>query len=272
MIRYPVSIALVIWLACAVRPAVAVSFDCGKATTNVERAICADPVLSQLDDDLQRIFHASRASLSDQYGSALIADQKNWIVERNRACGAAAPDAVACLRKSYEDRIKAVSVFKLNSPYGMLRYHIIDGGRPDPIQSVRELFDQTFKIDGPLRRAIKCGTTTDNRFCPGLEPPGAQNTVIIEWGSGGGAVGFTGRYRSLLTDMDEGSGHFTNPVVALDFEVNVELGRAPAGESVTDIEVSLTGIAPLARKLPPLKGLPKARPCIGEPLGESECS
>jgi uncharacterized protein YecT (DUF1311 family) len=266
-------VVVAICLAFVFRPAGAASFDCGKATTNVERAICADTALSKLDDDLQRIFHASRASLSDQDGPALTADQKTWIVERDRACGAASPGATACLRKSYEHRIKAVSVFKLNSPYGVLRYHVVGGDEPDPIHLIGELFDQTFKIDGPLRRAIKCGTTTDDRFCPGLEPPDARNTVFIEYGSAGGAVGFGARYRSLLTDMHDGSGHFTNPVVALDFEYNVDRVMTPEGVPVSDIKVSLTGMAPLARKLPPIKGFPKAGPgCFGEALGESGCS
>jgi uncharacterized protein YecT (DUF1311 family) len=277
MLRYPVSVALAICLAFVFRPAGAASFDCGKATTNVERAICADPALSKLDDDLQRIFHASRSSLADRDAPTLIAAQKNWIAERDRTCGGAVSDAAACLRKSYEDRIKAVRMFRLNSPYGVLRYHVVDGEEPDPVHVIGELFDQTFKVDGPLRSAIKCDTSTDDRFCPGLERPGAQNTVFIEYGSAGGAVGFGARYRSLLTDMDEGSGHFTNPVVALDFELDfeysVERVRTPEGVPVSDIEVSLTGLAPLARKLPPLKGLPKAGPgCFGEPLGESKCS
>ena len=50
---------LVIFLFCLmVSPLFAASFNCSKATTETEIAICADPELSALDEDLGFIYSA----------------------------------------------------------------------------------------------------------------------------------------------------------------------------------------------------------------------
>lgn len=267
MIRHLWPAAAVIALAFVCRPSCAASFDCAKAATKVESAICADPVLSKRDDDLQRVFHASRSTLAEQDVPQLVAEQKKWIAERDRTCGAvsSAADATDCLRKSYDGRIKAVSALRLNSPYGVLRYHIVGNENPDPVHLIAELFDQTLNRDGPLRGQIKCNNTDADKVCQGLAVPDVGNTVIIEYGSGGAATGFGARYRTLLTDEDGGSGHFTNPVAALDFEYVDDQVMTPDGDAVSDIKVSMTGMAPLPAKLPHLTGFPESSGCFGCP-------
>jgi uncharacterized protein YecT (DUF1311 family) len=256
-----------LWLGLAMigcHTAAGASFDCGKTSTAVERTVCANADLSKLDDALARIFAVDRAvHLPDVDMAALVRTQKQWIVERDR-CSATAPEAIMvdCLKSSYESRIKAISKLKLTTPYGVLRYHLVDAGEFEPVGLIAELFSETFNRDGPLKRDIKCNNTTAESFCPGLATPTASNTVMIDHGSGGWATGFAALYRSLLTDGAVGIGHFTNPVVALDFEF-VDDRSEPEGIVADDITVSLTGMAPLASRLPHLKGLPEASGCFG---------
>jgi uncharacterized protein len=78
----------------------AASFDCAKASSFVEKAICSDKELSGMDDQLARLYKAARGAASN---AALEAEQKAWLSSRDQC-----PDA-ACLKKAYADRIAALS-------------------------------------------------------------------------------------------------------------------------------------------------------------------
>lgn len=85
--------------------AAAAGFPCSKAATPTEKAICADPALSALDERLSASYRAALDRLSGASpeegvaGAAVKADQRAWLRERD-ACGADAP----CLRRAYEGR------------------------------------------------------------------------------------------------------------------------------------------------------------------------
>ena len=73
----------------------AASFPCEKASTEVERTICKDKELSDLDEYLGRYYSAARAELRHA-NVCLATDQKAWLGGVRDAC----KDA-ACLKKSY---------------------------------------------------------------------------------------------------------------------------------------------------------------------------
>ena len=75
----------------------AASFDCGKASTFVEKAICTDKQLSGLDDQLAGLYKAGRAAAANS--ATLEADQKAWL---------------EALVHQTEERIK----FSINATYG----------------------------------------------------------------------------------------------------------------------------------------------------------
>src|SRR5262249_33022035 len=85
---------------CAIVPAgdaTAASFDCAKATTAVEKMICADPALSQADERLAEAYkQAMSATLASQSSRRA---QFRWLADRNEAKTAAA------LLDSYQRRI-----------------------------------------------------------------------------------------------------------------------------------------------------------------------
>jgi uncharacterized protein YecT (DUF1311 family) len=74
----------------------AASFDCRRASTEVERLICADHAVSGLDDVLALAYGFESQSDDTE---ALRASQKSWLAERNRCRDR------ACLIARYEQRI-----------------------------------------------------------------------------------------------------------------------------------------------------------------------
>lgn len=88
-----------------VLPADAASFNCHKARTESEKAICAKPTLNMLDQRMGNVFRTLLARVGhsgqrDQF----IADQQFWLGVRD-GCNAEAD----CLRVAYHDRIKELN-------------------------------------------------------------------------------------------------------------------------------------------------------------------
>jgi uncharacterized protein len=55
-----VGLAALIGLGLAASPSVAASFDCAKAGTPTEKAICKDPVVSKLDEEVAAAFKTAQ--------------------------------------------------------------------------------------------------------------------------------------------------------------------------------------------------------------------
>lgn len=81
----------------------AASFDCGKAATFVEKAICSNPALGALDEALSANY---RRMLAADIGKGarhdLRASQRVWIADRNRCA------TVRCIEAMYRERLDAV--------------------------------------------------------------------------------------------------------------------------------------------------------------------
>ena len=86
----------------------AASFDCTKATTETEKAICNDPELSALDDRLSGVYVKGRQVTKNVSGSNLKIqnDQIDWLNKRNQ-CG---PET-SCLLNAYQTRIEELKEF-----------------------------------------------------------------------------------------------------------------------------------------------------------------
>lgn len=83
-------LALLLWLMASIAPAHAAGLDCKKAASATERAICADPALSQLDDALARAYADAMANVPQPIGLRDL--QRDWIVRmRDKATVAALP-------------------------------------------------------------------------------------------------------------------------------------------------------------------------------------
>ena len=81
----------------------AVSFDCSKASTFVEKEICADPLLGQLDDALSENYkYMLAANIGDGARKDLKAMQKKWLSERNKCTNN------KCLTNAYRKRVDEI--------------------------------------------------------------------------------------------------------------------------------------------------------------------
>lgn len=80
------------------------SFDCGRAVTQTEFAICASDDLAQLDVALSRAYARSRAGLVGAARIRLREQQRAWLTRRDRCRGGA-----ACLAEQMSARIAALS-------------------------------------------------------------------------------------------------------------------------------------------------------------------
>lgn len=67
--------------ACAAAP----SFDCAKARSAVEKAICADPALAERDASIARHYQAARKAFDTSAAAALAQDQRYFIGSRDAA-------------------------------------------------------------------------------------------------------------------------------------------------------------------------------------------
>jgi len=80
----------------------AAGFDCNKASTLVEKAICSDSELSKLDDLLMISYKEALGNISDT--DKLKSEQRDWLSNTRNKC----QDA-DCLKRAYNKRISAIN-------------------------------------------------------------------------------------------------------------------------------------------------------------------
>jgi len=81
----------------------AASFDCGKATSEVEKIICSSDELSKLDESLNKAF--LEALRRTDIKKRTIESQRQWLKNKRNACQNA-----ECLKEAYETRIKELGL------------------------------------------------------------------------------------------------------------------------------------------------------------------
>lgn len=79
----------------------AASFDCAKASSKVEKMICADPELSKRDSELGSSYSTALKTVSNPFELRL--QQREWIKERNLC------DNEDCLKSVYQKRIDEIA-------------------------------------------------------------------------------------------------------------------------------------------------------------------
>lgn len=127
--------------------AYAASFNCSKAGTAVEKAICADPELSDLDERLGASYKKALSTAANE--SELRTAQKDWLKNvRNKCSGA------ACLKQAYAARVSELNEVTTTSPKLLSvagHYTRYDEGQPDKHPSnitVRALTEGRVQVQG----------------------------------------------------------------------------------------------------------------------------
>jgi uncharacterized protein YecT (DUF1311 family) len=77
-------------------------FDCTRARTAVEKAICGSEVLQVFDGELTRAYAEFRA----RYGEAAVAEQRAWLARRDSRCPAGAADFADCVAEVSRTRVR----------------------------------------------------------------------------------------------------------------------------------------------------------------------
>lgn len=104
----------------------AAGFDCNKAHSMVEKTVCADAALSQLDSQLASSFHKAMATAPSD--TSLLRVQRDWLKQRD-ACD----DNKACLTWNYQQRLSALASGKgtqAPSPTRWQQRWKLDSGNP----------------------------------------------------------------------------------------------------------------------------------------------
>ncbi|MBQ0821475.1 lysozyme inhibitor LprI family protein [Microvirga terrae] len=89
-----------LWMAAASQAAQAASFDCAKARTPDEKAICADRGLNDQDVEMAVLYTQLKPLLGMGARGDMEDAQAAWL-KRREACG----EDRSCLSKAYEDRV-----------------------------------------------------------------------------------------------------------------------------------------------------------------------
>ncbi len=92
---------ITILICCNFQVTQAASFDCGIASSKVEKLICADKDLSALDSSLGTLYSSLK-----QNNPSLVNEQKQWLLKDRNSC-----QTSACLIKAYSHRIKVLQEF-----------------------------------------------------------------------------------------------------------------------------------------------------------------
>jgi len=101
------SATAVVFLSCfPAQHSIAASFDCAKAQGPIEKAICANSELSDLDDLLGR-YHQGALPALQENAPCLKSDQQEWLRRTRAACNDA-----PCLKKVYLERLSELQALQ----------------------------------------------------------------------------------------------------------------------------------------------------------------
>jgi len=88
------------------------SFNCNKAGTPTEKAICADAQLSKIDEEMAELYKKGLEILDNDLFKK---DQKSWIKDRDKCSG-----NMQCLKFAYQNRIREIND-ELQTAYGSVK-------------------------------------------------------------------------------------------------------------------------------------------------------
>lgn len=96
------------------------SFDCTKATTEVEKLICSDDELAKLDVEMNKSYHAFMKTLDEEYyRNKLKKKQLDWLSYREKLSCFNTDDTkkTNCLKNAYQRRIENLNAWTARQNY-----------------------------------------------------------------------------------------------------------------------------------------------------------
>ena len=170
----------------------AVAFDCARASTAIETAICADPALKAADDLMGEAYTALRTNQDEAQRKALKGDQLDWLRRRENLCTngddkAPPPVDGACLLRETEQRRRLLTgtpdYARWGAPsFAPVFYRRVDEGRQIEISLVWP------RVSGSRVAAL-------NSMIAQATSGGEVNRDLVE-GPYGNTMGYAIRYAS----------------------------------------------------------------------------
>jgi hypothetical protein len=118
----------------------AASFDCSKADSPIQKAICSDPKLTAAESTMATLYRTDLAQLSSASIGFLRADQVQWLAWMQQLCHAddgllQTPAIATCLQPLYYERIKALrkSVLRQDGMSFLIRTQYLAAPESGPI-------------------------------------------------------------------------------------------------------------------------------------------
>jgi uncharacterized protein YecT (DUF1311 family) len=158
MIKSVLALIALLFLA---SPAAAASFDCAKAGSSFEKAICSSPEISAQDETLAKAYQTALGGLSDEAAREIKSAQRAWLGFAERSCaddaqpisGSYTEDQKQCLAVTYRDRVRDLEASRMQGGY---RFYPIDRylvekdtqALPEDFNKVANRQFQIVKIDG----------------------------------------------------------------------------------------------------------------------------
>jgi uncharacterized protein len=193
-------------------PAAAASFDCAKAQSPFEKAICSSPEISAQDEILAKAYQTALGGLSADAASEIKSAQRAWLSYAEHSCsddaqpipGNYTDEQKQCLAAVYRDRIGDLEASRMQGGY---RFYPIDRylvekdtqALPEDFSKVADRQFQIVKIDGTddVATAFNAAIDTIIAGTPDIFEPG---TTTLE-GSDGTADDDTSTKVSAVTNQ-----------------------------------------------------------------------
>lgn len=178
----------------------AASFDCAKASTTMEKAICSDASLSVLDEKLNEAYRQSLVNTQDR--KTLISDQRQWLRDTAMYC-----QQLSCLKAAYQTRLLQLTIpwqGKINESVSLLAPFIgFVAANEDAaiITSDGTLWAWGEHVRVPLNNGAKIASSLPQRIGGGyaqVAPGGYEHIVALKmdgtlWGWGNAVLGQLGK-------------------------------------------------------------------------------
>ncbi len=133
------------------------AFDCAKAASPVEKAICADPKLKAADDAMSAVYATLRDSLTGADRKGLGASQRKWVKSREDSCGyQEGADLGTCILGQTEERRLLLAAEPESGPG--------TGSRMMPVFIQQEADPHHFDVDYTLVKFVKPASRGENLF------------------------------------------------------------------------------------------------------------
>ena len=158
MIKFALALVALLFIAA---PASAASFDCAKAASPFEKAICSSPEVSAQDDILAKAYQTALGGLAADAANEIKSAQRAWLTYAEHSCsddaqpiaGVYTDDQKACLATTYRDRIGDLEASRMQGGY---RFYPIDRylvekdtqALPEDFNKVADRQFEIVKIDG----------------------------------------------------------------------------------------------------------------------------